>query len=233
MIKLGTDKFKLMLGDKKVKYVYQGASKEYSSGSIVSYYDENTLLGTEEVEEGLDVLHPDIDTSKTGYTLVGWGTSTDLSSMVRTMTATGDDITLYALYLPNSLLVATGSVTNSAGHTSYSGDSLSAAYISGALGCTAERAGYIAGAGSCSASAIFTVKLGMYKKATISWNVATGMGDNQWFSVDGIDTSSGSKVVTVDGSHTLQTGGSTPGNSWNSCTIGITNITLSEPKEWV
>lgn len=232
MIKLGIDKVKFMLGDKKVKYIYRGSTKVYSSGSIVSYYDGNTLLGTEEIEEGLDVLHPDIDTSKANYTLIGWGTSTDLSSMVLTMNATGEPITLYALYMPNELTVAIGALTNNAGWTTYGVSVQNSRYVSGALGCTAQRSGYIAGGGSVSASATFSIDLGLYGLATIVWDCATGNGDVQWFTFDGVNLERGTKQVTVSGSHSMSTGGSTPSNSWTSTSIGITRITLSNPTPW-
>lgn len=75
----------------------------WSGASVVHYYDNTTLLGTEEVDEGEDVLHPSIDTTKSNYTLVGWSTEpNDLNKQVTSLVATGEEMNLYALYLPNT-----------------------------------------------------------------------------------------------------------------------------------
>lgn len=105
MIKLGASKVKFYLGDKKVKSIYQGPTKVWSGASLVSYYDGATLMGTEEVEEGEDVLHPSFSTSKSGYTLYGWTTMSGSTERVEALTANGEPMILYAIYIINSLIV--------------------------------------------------------------------------------------------------------------------------------
>ena len=79
----------------------------WSGASVVHYYDNTTLLGTEEVDEGEDVLHPSIDTTKSNYTLVGWSTEpNDLNKQVTSLVATGEEMNLYALYLPNTRVIS-------------------------------------------------------------------------------------------------------------------------------
>lgn len=208
--------------------------KVWSGASEVSYYDGDTLLGTEEVDEGEDVLHPSINTAKSGYTLYGWATTKGSETRVTSLLATGEPMTVYAIYLPNNLVVASGSVVGGL-WTSYSQGIKNAKYISGGLGCTADRAGYYIGGGWANASTSFNLTLGVYRNATIAWGVAEGQGSFHAFYVDGANVgySAGSKQVTSDGTHTLATEGNTSNDSWTSTTIGITNITLSNPIAWV
>ena len=234
MINRGTSKVsKIFRGTNKVKYIYRGTTKVWSGASVVSYYDGNTLIGTEEIDEGLDVLHPSFSTAKEGYTLYGWSDSPNSDVIIPYRTATGDAMNLYAIYLPNTLLVASGTVVQGL-WTSYSQGIKNDKYISGGLGCTADRAGYYAGGGGVSASTSFNLALGAYRKATIAWGVAEGQGSFHAFYVDGVNVgySAGSKQVTSGGTHTLATEGNTPNDSWTSTTIGITSITLSEPIAW-
>lgn len=220
----------------KGAYIWDGTDfvRVWSGASQVSYYDGNTLLGTIEVDEGEDVLHPSLDTTKSGYTLYGWATSKSSNNRVELLTATGDPIALYAIYLPNTIVVATGTVTNSSGWVNYIAGQVNSAYVSGGLAASAQRAAYYGGAGSAEGSAVFTVTLGRYQNGTIKWSYATGNGDNQVGKVDGIEVSSGygSKSINASGSHTLYTKGTASDGSWTSTVVGITNITLSNPIAW-
>lgn len=208
--------------------------KVWSGASEVSYYDGNTLLGTEEVDEGEDVLHPAINTAKSGYTLYGWATTKGSETHVTSLVATGEPMALYAIYLPNSLVVASGSIVQGL-WTSYRQGIKNAKHISGGLGCSADRAGYAVGGGWANASTSFNLTLGVYRNATIAWGIAEGNGEFHAFYVDGANVgySAGSKQVTTDGAHALATEGNTSNDSWTSTTIGITNITLSNPIAWV
>ena len=234
MINRGTSKVsKIFKGTTKVKYIYRGTTKGWSGASLVSYYDGETLIGTEEVDEGLDVLHPSFSTAKEGYTLYGWSDSPNSDEIIPYRTATGDSMSLYAIYLPNTLLVASGTVVQGS-WTSYSQGIKNDKYISGGLGCTADRAGYYVGGGWANASTSFNLTLGAYRNATIVWGVAEGNGEFHAFYVDGANVgySAGSKQVTSGGTHTLATEGNTQNDSWTSTTIGITSITLSDPIAW-
>lgn len=74
--------------------------KIWSGATVVSYYDGDTLMGTEEVDEGEDVLHPSFSTSKEGYTLYGWGLNSD--ERITSLVASGETMTLYAIYTANT-----------------------------------------------------------------------------------------------------------------------------------
>lgn len=74
--------------------------KVWSGATVVSYYDGDTLMGTEEVDEGEDVLHPSFSTSKDGYTLYGWGLNSD--ERITSLVASGETMTLYAIYTANT-----------------------------------------------------------------------------------------------------------------------------------
>ncbi len=99
---------KIYLGSTKIKKIYKGTDQVYSSGSLVSYYNGSTLLGTREFEEGESVLSPTgISPTKSGYTFKGWA-YTDGSSFdnrITSLVANGDPITLYAVFIPSSLVV--------------------------------------------------------------------------------------------------------------------------------
>ena len=62
------------IGDTKLRKSFCGDTKIWSGASIVNYYSGNELLGTREIDEGLNVLNPSIIPSKAGYTFLGWNT---------------------------------------------------------------------------------------------------------------------------------------------------------------
>lgn len=99
----GNTKSKLYLGNKKVKKVYRGASKVYSSGSTVTYTVDSGTSHTVEYDEGASVLSPTTFTpSKSGWTFVGWREDTTANSSVLTSKTMGDTpITLYAVFTQN------------------------------------------------------------------------------------------------------------------------------------
>lgn len=238
MVKQGTSKVKFMLGTSKIKAFMLGTEKVWSSGSVVSYYDGDTLLGTEEFEEGLDVLHPSIDTSKEGYTLYGWGTTTDIESKVGYLVATGEPITLYALYLPNSLTVALASLGSSQGWVRYTLTLLNSQYVSGGIQATAS--GYNTWGGGDDqpkeSGTSFNLDLGLYGSATITVQFTTANGRNFSSKFDGASVASGeTKTVTVSasGNHTLWAKGYAWYQSWCSCVIAVTSIVLTNPQAWV
>lgn len=236
MIKQGTNKVKFMKGTSKVKALMLGTQKVWSSGSVVSYYDGDTLLGTEEVEEGLDVLHPSISTAKTGYTLYGWGLSNSIDAKIGQLVATGEPMKLYALYLPNALTVAQGRFTSESMWADYVVDILNADYVTGHINASAQ--GYNSWGGGQSQpkedTQTFTIDLGLYGKATISGRFVVARGDGAQARFDNTSVSSSfSKNVTASGSHTLWAFAYAPSGLWASAILGVTSIVLSEPTAWV
>ena len=223
---------------KKIKRVWQyhnGVYRQVWTGaSTVSYYDGNTLLGTEEVDEGNDVLRPQtIDTTKTGYTLYGWKASPDDSARLEQLLADGEPINLYAYYVPNTIVVASGTVSGSMGYTNYTENSKNAFYVAGGLGVTANR---FYSAGDAEARANFTLNLNEYRQGTIEYWYYTGLGTDQegWFDNVMVRQTQNTKLVTTNGEHTLYARGHCVANdSWTSTTLGVVSITLSDPIEWV
>lgn len=237
MIKLGTSKVKFYLGDKKVKSIYQGPTKVWSGASLVSYYDGATLMGTEEVEEGEDVLHPSFSTAKSGYTLYGWRLSSGDNSRIESLTATGEPMTLYAFYLPNSMTIASGYISGN----SFVQSVWNTEYLSGQSGLATyatwnNRTVY----GS------FSLNKGKYGTASVTVSDyfenkgtgALGVGEARF---DGtvigtpIEGGSGhSKTFTVNaGSHSLSLYVISYGDYTQSGVMGVTNITLTNPQAWV
>lgn len=76
-------------------------------GALITYYDGSTVLGERRVAKGKDVLHPAITMpSKSDKTFVGWATSNSESAWVGTLVATGEPMSLYAIYLDNTRTIS-------------------------------------------------------------------------------------------------------------------------------
>lgn len=237
MIKLGTSKVKFYLGDKKVKSIYQGSTKVWSGASLVSYYDGATLIGTEEVEEGEDVLHPSFSTSKSGYTLYGWRLSNNDTDRIETLTATGEPMTIYAYYLPNSNVIASGyisgnSFVQSVWNPNYlSGQSALSTYVawnnktvSGSFSLNKGRYG----------TASVTVSDYFENKGTGNLGVGEARFDGTLIGSPIEGGSRHSKTFTVNaGSHSLSLYVISYGDYTQSGVMGVTNITLTNPQAWV
>lgn len=203
--------------------------KVWSGASEVSYYDGNTLLGTVEVDEGEDVLHPSINTTKSGYTLYGWATTKGSETRVTSLLATGDPMTLYAIYLPNSITVAQNDRI------------LDANYISGSL-----TASVTAHWNTSYSSVSFTLNTGKYQDAQINARLDTasmgtgqlGVGEGY---VDGrslADSITGGSSVNKtfnigSGNHSLRVGATAYDDYRQTCWIHTQWITLSNPIAWV
>lgn len=97
---IGSQKAKWFLGSTKVKKVYRGAQKLYSSGNIVTYYVDSSTVYQEEVEEGASCLSPKTFTpTKSGWTFLGWRADKTASSSVLSSQVMGDaPVTLYAVF---------------------------------------------------------------------------------------------------------------------------------------
>ena len=209
-LQFGNAKPKLMYGNSKVKLMY-GSTKLYSSGSAVSYYDGATLIGTLDVDEGLDVLHPDLPLSKEGYTLVGWQYNDE---RVETLAADGEAMTLYAIYLPNTLVVAQGDV----GTVWYTPQIKDERYISGSIGSEKKVS-----SGNDFVSCTFTVDPGMYQ--TVSGTTRVNGSGSGWHQSDVTPS------ITSGGTYTVSSI-FVGNNGTYTCVVGVNQITLSNPRAW-
>lgn len=213
----------------KVKKWIHNDVKVWSGASTVTYYSGSTILGTREVDEGEDVLHPDIDTAKSGYTLVGWTKAVNPSEIAvraETLVATGEPIDLYAIYAPNSKTVAWGGYDNG-----YSGGK-DGTYVSGGI-YTEGSVWYNEGA-YFSNSTYFSVNLFNYQTASLRLDKHFGPVGvfNQSGRYNGEEINSG-KVYTYHNNFggTIFVDGE--GGSWyGSSEAWVSNLTLSNPKAW-
>ena len=162
----GTNLKKMIYNSQKVKKWIHNGVKVWSGATVVYYYSGSTLLGTVEVDEGNDVLRPSgISTAKSGYTMIGWATSNSESSIVTSLKASGETMTLYAIYLPNSYTAV------SASHSLGGGSSISlqdTKYISGSIFCSAGLNDSYVSPGTKTASASWTVNLNRNRSVTIT-----------------------------------------------------------------
>ena len=230
MLNLGTTKIaKLFIGTNKVKYVYQGTNKIWSGASVVSYYDGDTLIGTEEVDEGADVLHPSFSTAKTGYTLYGWTHIKGADERLETYTATGEPMTLYAIYLPNTLTVVSATLDGS----NYSPAVINSNYISGG---TVVGANKWYAQGHDENTTYFTLNKRQYANASIVIQ-KTNYESDGWSKgyYDGSQISTGWSGSVAGGSHSMkaETQNDRGSGGWAWCYVGITSLTLTNPTAWV
>lgn len=110
----GSSKLKIYLGSNKVKKAYLGTKQIYSSGSTVTYVISATESYTIEYDEGADVLTfiPSLD----GYTFLGWS-ETDGGDALTSLVMGDEPVTLYALWIANSIVVTDCTITT---HNYYS-----------------------------------------------------------------------------------------------------------------
>lgn len=122
-IYIGTKKSKLFLGNKKIKKIYAGTEKVYSSGSIVIYCVDTNIAYQEEVDSEATCLSPKTFTpTKSGYTFVGWREDTTASSSVLTSKVMEDSpITLYAVFKQTITLSYNGNSSTSGSVSAQSG----------------------------------------------------------------------------------------------------------------
>lgn len=107
---------KVFMGNTKIKKIFYGTDLVFSGGTAVSYYKGNTLLGTEEVDEGETALSPSSAiTSKlnpgTDNFFAGWSL-TDGGEVVKTLNGNDDieTINLYAVIIPKVLTIYSANV---------------------------------------------------------------------------------------------------------------------------
>ena len=136
--------------------------KRANKGAVITYYDGSTVLGTERVRKDQDVLHPSITMpTKSGYTFVGWSTNTSVTNWKTTLVSTGEDMNLYALYVPNSNTVVSASLDG----TNYNRTVFNTDYVSGSTLADAERWYSV---GSLEATAAFSLNKRFYASASVS-----------------------------------------------------------------
>jgi len=216
-------------GEKVKKWTHNGV-KIWSGASVVSYYDGTTLLGTEEIDEGSDVLHPSISTSKEGYTLVGWEYN---GENVTSLVATGEPMTIKTVYVANSITIASGSLNGwtwngSVFYPTYVTSVWNTNYISGSA--IAWDGGYWT---QLSATSNFTLNKGYYQTASASFSY-DGAKYGEYYSgaptyrIDGVSTLSKS---LDNGSHSLYVFQAIDDEKV-SVAFFIRSITLSNPTPW-
>lgn len=221
---------------RKAWYYKNGEFKQVWSGaSEVSYYDGDTLLGVEEVDEGESVLHPDIDTSKTGYTLVAWKDA-KYGDELDELLATGEPMRVYAMYLPNSILVAKSYRYNT---DTVKVDVWNSDYMSGSAYVQAVSYG-----ASITNNASFAINLGKYQNSSVKiWSYwymvdADGYGHddpNSPISVDGVSRRTGDILTNISGSHTMSAHAFPNwgnGERFVRMNGGLAEVTLSNPTPW-
>lgn len=220
-------------GEKVKKWIHNDV-KVWSGASVVSYYDGANLIGIEEVDEGLDVLHPTIDVSKDNYTLVGWKYNSD---SVTELVATGEPMTINAVYAPNILVVYKANDATDSYWANISEAIRNSDYISGTPICGAG--GYNTWGGGDEqpkeGSTSFSIKsLGVYKNATVVIKTYRGAtSGSTTFRYNGSNTSGGTYNYTGPVSASLYAHTYAAYGSWASVSIYASSITLSNPKGWV
>lgn len=232
----GTNLKKMTYNGQKVKKWIHNGVKVWSGATVVYYYSGSTLLGTVEVDEGNDVLRPSgISTAKSGYTMIGWATSNSESSIVTSLKASGETMTLYAIYLPNSYTAV------SASHSLGGGNSISlqdTKYISGSIFCSAGLNDSYVSPGTKTESASWSINLNRYRSVTITAQRYESSYGSHSYSLtwDGSDVNSSSTVTTrtysSNGTHTFVST-ATMNDGYCAIGIGMTSAVFSNPKPWV
>lgn len=215
--------------------------KRNGGGALIKYYDGTTLLGQETVAINEDVLHPSITMpTKSGYTFVGWSTTTSKTNYVTELLSTGEPMNLYAMYAPNTLVVIEGGLVS----TTPTYTVLDTFYVSGSVYIQQGRTPGSQGWGQWDASATFTLNRRFYQSGSVTvresntyygWETdspnATGYYDG-----DAIGKNTSKTYSIGNGNHTLRNAGRTSEEeSRPSTQVGstyVTNLTLSNPQAW-
>lgn len=213
---------------RKAWYYDNGEFKQVWSGaSVVSYYDGNTLLGVEEVDEGESVLHPSFSTSKEGYTLVAWKDAYYGDPMDELL-ATGEPMSVYAMYVPNTITAVTdGTIVNSD-------------YVTGGV-YAYVRAFWSTQESSTSfnlkkgyyETATCTVRAGFNNNSTGNLQVGAGYIDGNIINAWQTGGSEAYKTVELDsGGHSLLVRAISYEDYNQAGDIKVTSLVLSNPTPW-
>lgn len=191
------------------------------SGCVVSYYNGTSLIGSREYDEGTDVLRPGFSPTKSGYTFVGWS-KTKNGTRVTSLTASGESMTLYAVFAINSLNVASGHLENG---PTWIIDSIDSAYVTGDLIHVNESYGE-----SSEKTTYFTVTKGIYSTAKITFGGASA--DNVLtFRMDGVDRVADTAYTISAGRHSIYSH-VFPNDHYERKLIGVKSLILSNPTKW-
>lgn len=211
--------------------------------SIITYVVEDTSH-VKIVRRNKDVLHPSIPTAKAGYTFVGWAL-TPGGAKLTSLLATEITITLYALYVPNTLDILVGSFGgwsyDTAGwHISYS-RTINSNYINGATDAYIQKEW-----SSGSATASFNLALNEYQNAEVivqakycpndtgNLSVGTARFDNNELNAWNLSGSTYTKTYSnvAAGNHSLNIYTISYDYYSQANVVGVTKITLSNPTPW-
>lgn len=222
---LAGKKQKIFIGSTKITKAYVGGKQVYSSGSLVTYNVDGTVY-TEEVEEGSDVLHPTSFTpSKTNYTFYGWTQTSGSTQREESLVATGDPMTLYAIFLLTEVTFAyTGYIQSFAAKKGVTYQ----LKVWGAQGGSASSSVYVSGKGNYDVSG--TGANGGYAvgnkavTANTTWYVGVGgMGASNYKDSGAITANGGYN----GGGSGKNTGGENRGAGGGGAThIGLSNALL-------
>ena len=202
-----------------------------SQDTIVYYYKGEQLLEIEIVPMNIDVLHPSITMpTETGYTFIGWSLTRDESGFVDNLVAVGEFMTLHAIYLPTTITVASSSVWNTK-------------YVGGTKSISLYRTW-----SSEEATAVFSLNMGRYQSGTITVNASfpahdTGNLMTGRARLDGVTflegdaaagrTSASRTITATNGNHSMYLYVISYNNYQQEGYVGVSNIELSNPQEWV
>lgn len=102
---LGNGKTKLYMGTQNIKSVFRGVTKTYPSGNMVTY-----VVDGAEHKEDRDIGEPCLTPvsftvpDKEGYFFSGWSEEPN-GAVLENKVMGGEPVTLYAVYLPNELVI--------------------------------------------------------------------------------------------------------------------------------
>ena len=196
----------------------------------VAYYDGSTLIGTARYTKGKDVLHPPLTMpTKTDYTFVGWTDTPGSLDKVTTLVSDRTPITLYAIYLPNSINV----VGNSR-------------YISGSTYTSNSATPAYTGGQGLDSSVSFTLNMHEYQNnsvVVVCQALYSGHVDNDQPSGNGkfdgniiYKNNSATYANVANGTHTVKTEGHTANESdarnTQELRCYVSSLTLSNPLAW-
>lgn len=228
---IGNTKLKWYFGNTKLKSFFHGDDKVWTGASSVSYYDGDTLIDTIDVDEGADVLHPSLSMSKTNYTFVGWSLS-DGGDRVTTLYATGEPMSLYALWLPNTLTILSATLAHDGENPKYTLVSHDSKYISEVK--YAESSSWYNYEYSNSDTKTMRVNIGLYRLMTVQGKALKNHNEGGG-SINGVTSSGNTVTLTSDtdadvvmycwNRHEWR-------ETWSYTITGCTDITLSNPIPW-
>lgn len=157
-------KIKLYSDKGKIKRVYSGNERIYSSGNIVTYHVDAEHIYTEEVDGGASCLSPKTFTPvKNGWTFIGWSLK-DGGEILPALSMGENPVSLYASWIANET-----DVLHNSDYVSYSGDMVGtgAGETPGIHKMAQVNSPYIGNQATKEGTGYLSIKLGPYKKATV------------------------------------------------------------------